>query len=335
VKPATDGGDSAPAFLGDYNAVGFLILLRSQAEALTRQDNLSEAWRYYEIEFELLRRIRLRAAHLALQIADSEEHALLESIVRWSAHPQQTKDRIAVALAKLEGIENQEPSNQHLAKIGHVLWMKFLKGEDLEPRHLGMPPAARALHWWFTLLPWERTRSLRLLTIDTRGILHPETVQEYYRDWKVMRRWQDTTLLGGGYATHRLDRMPTSRRAARILVALIDWRREHGSLPGSLQEIASASWSRGSLNVDPGQPFFYAPRGLPEDMVNERAVGQVEILLPKDNPFLWNPGQSGITMTELPDGRITARDNTNQEISLAKAIEQGQLWKIPSSTQRP
>lgn len=322
----------SPSYLGDFNSSGFMRLLRMHAEVLAREEKLGEAWGYYEIHFELLRRTRMRAPLGILQYADYEERQLLDSIVRWSANKAQTKDLIAVALARLDGNEKQETFEHRQTKVRHVLWQAFLQGEEIHPNfYLMVDQQAKVLRRILTFMPWERIRLLRFLNVNTRSLLDPSFSQQLNRDgpYASIGRWQNTTPFGSQLSRHEADiMMPTFRRAARVLVALVDWRREHGELPDSLEDLVGPYFQSMPLNLMIMQPFFYSSTGIPIDLMVQHPSGDMEIVLPKDSPFLWSP-QHPRTQFDLLPQEIDEETFAARKTKILETIRQGYIWLIP------
>lgn len=319
--------------LGDYNPGAFLLLTRLQAESLTREEKLNEAWRCYEIGIELLNRWRLRADELSLRLASGEEKALLNGIIRWSAHPKQTTERIKVALARLEGLDAKESAAHRRTKVHYVLWKQFLDGEHIDPTWIGlMPQEEKTIQLLSRLMPWERTRFRRVLNLSALQILNPEAVPPQYRDQHRAESDGYAPLLRFG-ALWDLDiEIVIHRRATQLLIAIADYQRTERKLPQNLQVLVGSYFRQlpGSPPTDP--PFRLFPQGVQVDiqMNNTGLPIDSSYVLPSGTPFLWFPRRFGPEIVQLPDGTYQVQ-SAAITMPLAETLAEGIIWKIPSA----
>jgi hypothetical protein len=320
---------------GSEDVGQFIWLLESQARQRERDGDLDGAWRSYRAALEVVWRTRLRARFLLVKEADRLEGAVLWNIVnRWAVHSQQTRERVVAALRQLADYEQRGTAYDSAVKDKHVRWEQFLHGDLSAALQLGLTDReARSFRMLFMAMPWERCRSRRLLCHGTRydlGLIHDWEATpapagwSRYEDWKAMSRWVPSTLLGRNWGQWEFSNRPVctlERQAARIRIALADWRREQGSPPESLDTLVGLYFEK--LPPDPltRQPFIYYPRGLPYDLTGPRPNAAPLVVLAKGTPFLWSGGDANL----LP--RLTGR--AENRASETDVFTRGWLFPIP------
>lgn len=324
----------APDYLGEYNPVAFTLLARRQAESLTNEEKLSEAWRCYEIGIELLSRWRLRADELLLRSANIDERELLKSIVRWSAHPKQTTDKIAVALAKLEGLEAKESVALRGMKVHYVLWNQYLDGEHVDPASIGLlPQEAATIQTLSRLMPWERVRFRRALNLTARRAQDPTSVDERYRDPRNLALQMYSNIMRLEYMFHLDLEIGIDRQATQLLLAISDYQRTKGKLPENLQVLVGLYFRQLPGTPPTSQPFQLFPHGVQVDIQMIRVGLSVDssYVLPHGTPFLWNPGGIFVEIVEDPDGTYHVRSAV-KDVPLAETLASGIIWPIATSS---
>jgi hypothetical protein len=235
--------------------------------------------------------------------ADSIEAAVYGQLAQWAACPKQTPERIAAAERQLrEAIPHLTPTDA--AKMQYSVLRRAIDG-DFGTFSLQDAPEARQVYpiiQFWSKLPWERERALRLLDFQTRcdhGLVlkiaesarGSDTIpsdRETFYAWRRLRSdlhtQRNSELLT---ALRNMLAMPTiscnidddkqygiptlvesnlavetARRAARVVLALQAWKLKHGSLPKLLDELVGTYLD--SVPTDPysGEPFRYFPKGL-------------------------------------------------------------------------
>jgi hypothetical protein len=327
---------------GSEDVVQFIWLLESEARQRERAGDVDGAWRSYRTALEVVWRTRLRACFLLVEEADRLEGAVLWSIVnRWAVHPQQTRERVVAALRQLADYEQRGTAYDAAVKDKHVRWERFLSGDLSAASQLGLTDReARSFRMLFMAMPWERCRSRRLLCHGTRDdlgwIQYCEATPASagwspYEDRKAISRWVPSTLLGRneidpfrlddqlvpskllgrdwgqGETYKRPERRSLELHAARIRIALADWRREQGSPPESLDALVGPYFEK--LPPDPltRRPFIYCPRGLPYDLTGPRPNAAPLVVLAKDTPFLWGGSYARANFLTRLTGRAKNR----------------------------
>jgi hypothetical protein len=180
-------------------------------------------------------------------------------------------------------------------------------------------------------MPWEKTRLLRLLNVNTRTSLattvpQPVNTKDLHAH---LGRWQNSTPFSAHMIRHEADiMMPTFRRAARLMVALVDWRREFGELPESLDALVGPYFQMPPLNPMVMQPFFYSSTGIPIDLTIQYPNGEVQIVLPKDRPFLWSP-QHPLTKLDAEPEEIIEEGFLERHKEVRDTMRNGHIWLVP------
>jgi hypothetical protein len=297
------------------------------------------------------RRARLRAPiEMLLEAQYLEKDVLRALVARWAVHPQQTHERVTAALQELAEYERQGSGAESAIQHEYVNWQRFLNGDLSAASQLGFQAKprdeARSFDFLLTLMPWERRRSQRHLSNRTRYELSLMLVTETRAatgrgQWSPdctpaeqerIAHWGATTLLWGHWAIGSYSHFPADcaghRHAARIRMALVDWRREHGSLPESLDALVGSYFEK--LPSDPWteRPFDYWPQGVPFDVTEPIANEQRRVVLAEGTPFLWSSGRERITVHRAPDGS-REYSYARTPIDEAEALARGLLFPIP------
>ncbi len=117
-----------------------------------------------------------------------------------------------------------------------------------------------------------------------------------YEDWQAIARWAPIHAAGRlNWGQWELFQQPRTllreRHAARLRIALADWRREHGSLPESLDALVGPYFEKLPLgSADPAAFRLLIPRGLPYELTEPMPNAEPIMVLAKGTPFLWTPG---------------------------------------------
>jgi hypothetical protein len=337
---------------------GFVNLLLLEAEDRQEARDQDGAWQAFEMALEVLRRFRLRASANEILEADWAEADVLHQLARWAADPQQTRQRIQVALTALENAERRGLTGDTAAKRHHVALLDALRGDvsglaDNDPWLPELPVWQLRSGWWPF---WERQRTERLLNYATQASLtgHARLAARIQAGGvtglpelppltsEVMQYSGNTwfpdvyNYVGAGYMTDSLVARTITGRGTRILMALADWRREHGGLPDSLEALVGPYFGR--LPVDPttGEPFLYFPHGIPEEIGPPRFGGfaadesEMPVHLPVGRPFLWSPGavrlvavrRTGVDQWEF-------RDGNGYVLTRSEGLALGRLMPVP------
>jgi hypothetical protein len=182
--------------------------------------------------------------------------------------------------------------------------------------------------WKF--VPWERARAERLVTLLTaqsydrlveveelladlgsyRDFTAGRGRSNFYDEGTSTREWLDTTLQVSAILPsldfvelNHVSRV-TARNAALLRMALIDYRREHGDLPESLDALKGAYFQE--LPVDPysGKPFEYLPAGPSEPLEFTRPN---DFVAEPGQPLLWSIGLTDAISAVLSGGRTVTK----------------------------
>lgn len=338
--------------------MGFVHLFLLQAEELQESDDLDGAWQHYDMALEMLRRLRLRASAQDIREADWNEAAVLDQLAGWAAHPQQTRHRIEVALTGLEQSERRGLAGDSAAKRYHVALLSALRGDvsGLDDNNPWLPGLRQwaLLNWW--LPSWERCRMERLFNHATHASLTTQARQaakvasavamprqEEFDLSPDLRRWSESTwfpplgnYIFAGYMEDSLLERTINYRGTRILVALADWRREHGELPDSLDVLIGPYFPR--LPVDPvtGEAFLYFPHGISEEFIPGRLGAFYltpfgpAVSLAKGRAFLWSPGATRqVTARRTAAGEWEFNDYLGYVHSGSEGVALGRLMPVP------
>lgn len=150
-------------------------LMSRQAEHSLKNGDLDAAWDDILIAFELLRRSTLRAAPVrdlfVGKMTAHHESFFLTTVVKWARHKNQTRDRILLAIRKLEEIAADRTSIRHavhheflhaqkVMKLDEA-WEKYVEQERRSGRRWYEETAIVTVVW--KAMFWERWRSGRVI----------------------------------------------------------------------------------------------------------------------------------------------------------------------------
>jgi len=267
----------------------------------------------------------VRVANHLYQSGAMREGSLLYDLAEWgllcwAAAPDQTAERIDRALKEFTSIQTPPPSLAHVVARHWRASRKQLAEIDSRrcPRQSTDNPVddwaplaqAAALQW----LPWERTRACRI--IDYLACVELEDVHLFqtalnkncpgdvgFNDAKMCAV---DALLASAHLPGRDYPMEigywigdtllnlTRDRAFRLQMALAAWRRAHGEVPESLDELVGTYLDAVPIDPYTGRPFRYYPQGLPErkeepmDMMGP--PGAASPPPPESHgPLVWSP----------------------------------------------
>jgi hypothetical protein len=245
----------------------------------------------------------------------------------WAAQPGQTRERIVAAIKQLQQFETTLRSPADGTKSEYLRARRAVTGgpDAIAESYIGSERAQFVIPW--TLLPWERSRSLRLLNYCTASDLTMfERVRQafaignpvidilHYPSWNIAPEpWNDearmrlrekeawlrtTPLLSPFYSLDaergawNWTREETQRRATHIIMAIEAWKVDHqGELPERLSQLRGSYLS--SMPLDPySAAFFYFVRAgiTPPPMLSGEGKPHGWLTGPQ-KPFIWSIGE--------------------------------------------
>ncbi|MBN2215806.1 MAG: hypothetical protein JW719_00380, partial [Pirellulales bacterium] len=264
-------------------------LLIASAEHLTAEGKLDAALDHY------LGAIRVMN-HLQQSDVDGW-HSLFSPWVErgllcWTAHPDQTPEQIERALKAY--LELKTPCPSFIAEIAYGWRCDRKKLAEIDTLHdhrrrdaynsyknFAESIQAKALE----LFPWERARVRRIIDYaafqEASKLRKVETALSENRKVEFPRidydkafmldALRNSTCMPDSFESSgtccfmgKLVLTTTKNRAFRLQMALAAWRRRHGKLPKSLDELIGTYLD--AMPIDPytGKPFWYFPEGVPK-----------------------------------------------------------------------
>jgi len=176
-------------------------------------------------------------------------------------------------------------------------------------------------------LPWERTRALRLLNLETRleteqgnaaltddatFVLMRQTqarltssqgsellnaLRKLIGVWPVSRAWEEDDVWQRPLTLSESHKaIETARRAARVVLALQAWKLKHGSLPKSLDQLVGPYLDHIPDDPYSGKPFRYFRDGLKiplrwdQPLWGWLASSAKGDTIASHEPFIWSTG---------------------------------------------
>jgi hypothetical protein len=296
-------------------------LLIQQARLFNGEGELDAALDNYRAVLRISRHVRHRNRFAGA--ADSIEQSVYNQLRSWASRPGQTSERIRTAIEAVQRMMSDPPSPTGAMKAEYLIARRIVEGDlgllgevmgksrpDLETTIRALV----ALQW----MPWEKTRTMRLLnalTAEELGRL--EEVEQALATGCVLpmpshypfdgrwahrnQRWWalgETTLAlrhfydPNWYSEARacVD-MATRRRATYLVLGLAAWKLEHHELPEKLDDLVGAYLS--GLPPDPhtAEPFLYFREGIPTAItVRHDGDSEPRELLGAGEPFIWSTG---------------------------------------------
>lgn len=296
-----------------------LILL--SARKLEAENKLADALERYLAVLRFGRHLASRGV-----VAQWAEGAVIQSYVtawirRWATHPDQTAERISDAMRQVSAELSRFPPLSDAILVDDRLLRNLIQnywadipvtifwGTQLSGPEMRVPDS---LHELNRVFPWEKTRTLRVLSVLTGAQLHwDETIGEilskhvpaprwYWSDSRtspgrehfdeVFSNWVVATpslyrLAGGNLPAVAFQRIQVelNRRALVLELALLAWKKEHGRLPDRLDQLPIRP---GLVLRDPYslEEFGYRPNGLTQGEIRNREAAIA------GEPVFWSIG---------------------------------------------
>jgi hypothetical protein len=255
----------------------------------------------------------------------------------WAAQPGQTRESIVAAIKQLQELETTLRSPADRTKRDYLRARRAVTGGPVAIAESHIDPARAQFVIPWSLLPWERSRSLRLLNLCTNGDLNVfETVRQasvighpvIYTlpfPWNVppirgkVDAWLRTTpLLSPFYSLDSASqawvwtREETQRRATHIIMAIEAWKVDHhGELPEHLIQLQTSYLNSVPLDPYSGGFFYYLREGIaPPPKLSGEGKPNGWPSVPR-KPFIWSIGER-VRFDPLADEDVYQRFNTRR-----------------------
>jgi hypothetical protein len=294
-----------------WEKIGALVrLLDVSARQLESEGKLDEAWDRW---FVLVRFLNGTSSYSQLPF--------------WAAQPGQTRARIVAAIKQLQQFETSFRSPADRTKSEYLFTRREVTGGPKAIAESGIRPDRAQVVVPWSLLPWERSRALRLLNTCTNGDLNLlENVRQafvignpvidilHYPSWNIgselwnekarlrlreKEAWLHTTpLLSTFYSLDsewlawNWTREETHLRATRIVMAIEAWKVDHqGELPPDLTELRGKYLDSVPLDPYSGAFFYYVREGIaPPPRLSGEGKPNGWPTVPR-KPFIWSIGE--------------------------------------------
>jgi hypothetical protein len=267
-----------------HNGDWMIRLVFISGEDLARKGNLAEALERFLVVFRI---ISHWADHVPTRIyqpwmLDYSAKRAFDQVAKWGTQDGQTSERIRSALQEVRALDHHVMRLDDGIKSNYLLARNCLLGVPADRSLLadhGQYGTAHRL--WFTFLPWETTRALRLQNVITRTAL--ARLEQFRAGLEEAQGVGHMISRIDGYPRHILSDKYTglgdknsakvaeqelvdyedAHRAAMLRLALAAYRLEHGSLPIALSQLVGPYFD--VLPVDPysGREYVYLPAGVP------------------------------------------------------------------------
>ncbi len=299
-------------------------LLSRSAGQLQSEGKLDAALKRYLAALRVS--VHLRRGTLWPGDADALEANVYGHLPGWAAHADQTPERIRGAILKLDEFNKSLPPRSDAIKSQYLLMRRIISAdpEALAYIEMGQNRIFKTTLWG-KLLPWEKSRAVRVLNVRTardlrvwnvedpvkhgRHVRYPyhlsvsrEPPYPFFLDISRYCEGRSGDVLAGG-----LTRMETRRRAVRLLLALQAWKVEHGKLPTALDELVGPYLKHLPLHpyTFSEEPFRFFREGLPIPLTDPVYSWIFPRPLPAEagTPLIWSTGPNVyVRGTELAEG---------------------------------
>lgn len=172
-------------------------LMMRQAEQSLREDQLDRTWDDILVAFELQRRFDQRAAPpkdlFSRGMGSVQESYLLQTVVKWGRHKDQTRDRIVTAIRKLEELATGREATERVVHLGLLESEAILNSDERWKKYAEQNPSfARhrddEVQLLWTVgggLPWEHWRSQRVVRFQAWMALNRMQQYQIALKWNV------------------------------------------------------------------------------------------------------------------------------------------------------
>lgn len=310
-QAAEHGIDEVPFPIDYPHTVDLVYLLIQEGRSRCSELQLDLAFDSYCDALRILRQIEHGlGARESLMFAIAEVR-LLEELRRWSVHECQTSDSLSVATKTLTPLLKTQRKLQQAVRTDHTQLYQALAGNTQIAKKLNID--AEYYHY-LRLMPWERTRALRLVGhLSNREYNMARSVEKALSDGKPLLPWNENSWSAGGsfrrwrqstpFAANGFDGTFASKVAHRadievirdltlVCIAMSAWHNEFGEYPERLHELALY------LDVVPNDPYTglayeYHPEGL-RDRVREMRT--LDSIIPAKTPIVRSSARYGLEL---------------------------------------
>ncbi|NLE37119.1 MAG: ABC transporter permease [Pirellulaceae bacterium] len=239
------------------------------------------------------------------------EESVQTSLLAWAAHPDQTGERIKRMLDAVKRLSVDDSACANSVKESWRWEQRHaLEGQWRLDRFAGRnwcKSVQFLAAYWF---PWERARARRVVDYSARTALaelrrveaalkNNQRVEPAAIDRRAAEFHQSTDTWSNSPEDNQqriteLVRREMRRRAFVLQLALAAWRREHDSLPKTLDELVGTYLDAVPVDPHTGKSFLYFPEGVPKSMFEyvEPCWGDSDSSRTArlSAPFIWSRG---------------------------------------------
>ena len=284
-------------------------LLLFSARKHEAEGDLDSALDDYISALRMARHMEPLAGFFQISVSLQIRRETYEWMMPWGVHPNQTAERLQMAIHQIEEIGGDLPPIDDAVKANNIEWHDLVESSGQSITQLfgdyssGSQFVPNSLIERF--LPSERVRAMRLFDLLTvHHLKATEAVLVRYRqsDAPMMSAFQvddskhlaelvkSTSMLRWWFGDeanstlrHAID-IETQRRATLIRLALLAVHIEQGELPELLAELSGSYLERVPLDPWSSKPFYYFQDGLPQQS------GSSGYRVRAHQPIVWSVG---------------------------------------------
>ena len=364
-KCALRDGDSVDWIIAPRKVQEFGYLLVASARHLTTQGKLDDALERYLAAMRVAKHLNQAEA---IPIGNYIDEYVEWGLLCWAAHPDQTAERIDRALKKYTELYIPSPTLAHdiLKDWCHNRQLLTAleswhgpKGQAVmdDPGN-NFTKAVQAMV--LKRLPWERTRAQRVMDYFAHHELEKIQMVESalsegrrvvldFDDRPRMGALVESTFLGKArpwlidYSLSCFVSAIARERAFRLQMALAAWRREHGDVPKSLDELVGKYLDAVPIDPFTGEPFRYIPEGVPRSVIEkDEKQYPMETISPDGSkladqypldglgPFVCSPGwQPDMDAHHLKYWGWVEKQGEDAALARWRVLREGNICPVP------
>jgi hypothetical protein len=368
----------------------------AEARQLVSESKFEESERIYESLLRYVAHLyHQRSTSLYAFTGGNTESKLWEELPNWAAASNQDNKRILKMLDNVQEFGAHNSPDWRLALLEeHVLAQRTAAMDDeVLTNYYGMDRRGRILFKIVgTLMPWERWRVSRLADVLTESELMrlnqpatPLSYRQIFRSVPAEAEFTLTTRSGGRFIVgedelltwtrttpflqfapyhlgnnYRLsfERVRAQRSAVETQLALIAWRKQHGQLPESLDELVHNPFETLPVDAYTQRPFVYFPNGIEEEIWDDDGMmgmamggmgsgmfgGELAPMMlrkVRTDPFIWSPGEQVRYVPDTTGDVVSSplpnefQDHQERTLTEQDLLHEGVRYPIPTVQQQP
>src|SRR3989304_537953 len=283
------------------------------ARLLAADGKIADSWQSYLAAFHIIDQMNKNKTDLNqwMYLLNLQKY-IYEHLPFWAANKDVTQEKIQVAIKELKNrVPNSSPYRVDLVR--RYLHMRALaQGNDKRGTSFesNKKQSVDSILWlWRFIFPWEQYRAERLLNgllkyefrtwdgfdfilANNRYISHFQISKTHYEPAFALRSevvLVEREFSTGEYQQRMVVNLEALRRATIIQLALVEWKKSHGSYPSYLTDVKEILGDELPRDPYSGQDYQYLEKGLSSpQQINYKSDTRI---LEAGHPFIWCPSE--------------------------------------------